>query len=402
MNKIFSVLRFEYLTLVKSTSFVVMTIIMALAGLILPAAPSVGGIIGESLTGGGNRAAVSDPSGLFSADVWARYMADYDGAYYESAALAQAAVEAGDRDFGVLFDGYGFALYVPEMNISYYSVANRVEDLVRSEYRLYKLAGIGLTGAEAEAILNYTPPSRIVAAAAPEGDSAGRYQENIIYAYVMIFLLYFAMILYGQYVLISVIREKTTKTMELLITSCKPSVLINGKVLGVGLAGFTQMAVIALAALISMRVAADGTAGAVSVSPQIIGFMVIFFILGFFAFAYMYAALGSTVSRMEDANAVATLPILLIMAGFFIALFGLLNPGSIGVVIASYVPFVLPMVMFMRVCLGTAVWWEACAAAAVQAAAIVGAGWLGARIYRMGTLMYGNPLKLKEIIRMLR
>jgi ABC-2 type transport system permease protein len=207
----------------------------------------------------------------------------------------------------------------------------------------------------------------------------------------------------GQYVLTTVVREKSTKTMELLITSCKSGHLINGKVLGVGLATLTQLALLTVTAVVSMRVNANLLQGTedifvVSIKPEMIALMVLFFLMGVFAYAFLYAALASTVSRMEDANNAAGVPMMMIVAGFFAAMMALMAPGAAWVTVLSYVPFFTPMVMFTRICLGTAEVWEVTLAVGLQLATIVLTGWLGGRIYRMGTLMYGNNLNLKDML----
>jgi ABC-2 type transport system permease protein len=260
----------------------------------------------------------------------------------------------------------------------------------------------GLTSAAAEEILSYAPAGKIEAVSAPDSASAENYSENIIYAYAMIFLLYFGMLMVGQYILTSVVREKTTKTMELLVTSCKSSKLIHGKVVGVGLANLTQLVLLGGAAVASMLFNAGLNAGVegafiVSVQPWILTCLLVYFLLGFFAYGYVYAALGSTVSRMEDANSAAGLPMMLIIAAFLTSMLGLLSPGETWVTVLSYVPFFTPMMMFMRVCLGVAAWWEAVLAVALQLLTILATGWLGGRIYRMGTLMYGKKLNLKDL-----
>jgi ABC-2 type transport system permease protein len=250
---------------------------------------------------------------------------------------------------------------------------------------------------------------------APDAKIGDIMLENVIYAYVILFMLYFALIICGQYIVTSIIREKSTKAMELLITSCKSWKLINGKVLGVGLAGLTQFALMVAATLLSMTVngmvmaAALGPDAAstgglmsgnfqVAVQPQILTLMVVFFMLGYFAYSYMYAALASTVDRMEDANAIVGLPMMLIVGSFLAANFGLMSPGAGWVVVLSYVPFFTPMVMFTRICLGAAAQWEIWLSILLQLAIIPVMGWLGAKIYRMGTLMYGNKPGFKNII----
>ena len=406
MKQLMTVLQFEYMTFVKGKMFIVSTIIMVIAGLILPAVPSFGGMLSGGIMGTEEGAviAVADASGLFPKEKFSEYLSDYEFIDYTGGAGARAALESGADDIAVeIREDLSFTLYVSVMKISYYAILSEIDSMVRREYRMAKLGEAGLAPEDAGGILDFNPQGRIEAVSAPDAGDAENYQENMVYAYAMLFLLYFGLLMFGQYILTSVIREKTTKTMELLITSCKPSSLIHGKVFGVGLASLTQLLLLGAAAVVSMNFNASINAGAediliVAVKPVIIACMFIFFLLGFFAFGYIYAALGSTVSRMEDANSASVFPMMLIIVAFFGAMAGLLNPGASWVTVMSYIPFISPMVMFMRVCLGTATLAEAAAAGGIQLLAIVFTGWLGGHIYRMGTLMYGKKLNVKDII----
>jgi ABC-2 type transport system permease protein len=406
MRKLTTILTFEYFTFVKSPAFIVMTIIMFLVGMVLPMVPSLQGIASTIVGEGSERVAVADTQGRFPPGKWAEYLPDYECVFYPSAEEALAAVINGFCAIAVEIGADDYTMYVSAMKLTYYNLENQIKNMVRTGYRLQKMTEAGLSAQAADDILNYDPSGSIVTVAMPDEDDGGNYQQNLVYAYVMLFILYFTLMSSGQYILTSVVREKTTKTMELLITSCKTDTLIHGKVLGVGLAGLTQMAVIAAASGLSMLAAGRGKPAdemlASGIPPDVIAFMVLFFMLGFFAYAYLYAGLGSTVSRMEDAGSVSMLPMMLIIAGFFGAIFGMFTPGAVWVRVLSHIPLISPMVMFMRVCVHTAPWWEACLAAAVQFTAIMFFGWLSARIYRMGTLLYGNKPNLRELARLLR
>jgi len=105
---------------------------------------------------------------------------------------------------------------------------------------------------------------------------------------------------------------------------------------------------------------------------------------------------------MEDANSVSGLPTILILTGFFSSLIGLTNPGAGWVIVFSHIPIFAPFTMFMRICMGTASSWEIAVSLVAQILTVGVLSWLGSRIYRMGTLMYGNKLRLKELFRAMR
>jgi len=140
----------------------------------------------------------------------------------------------------------------------------------------------------------------------------------------------------------------------------------------------------------------------ISIQGRILVFLVIFFLLGYVMFSYIYAALASTVSRMEDANSVSGLPTILILTGFFSSIVGLTNPGAGWVIVLSHIPIFAPFTMFMRICMGTASNWEIAVSLVAQILTVGVLSWLGSRIYRMGTLMYGNKLRLRELFRAMR
>jgi ABC-2 type transport system permease protein len=140
----------------------------------------------------------------------------------------------------------------------------------------------------------------------------------------------------------------------------------------------------------------------VNLQPYLLALMAVFFILGFVMYSYIYAALASTVSRMEDANSIGTLPMMLVMVGFFASMIGMSTPGATWVVTLSHIPLFAPFVMFTRVVLGTAEYWEIAVSLVAMVATIALLSFLGSKIYRMGTLMYGNKPKLKDLFQAFR
>jgi ABC-2 type transport system permease protein len=131
-------------------------------------------------------------------------------------------------------------------------------------------------------------------------------------------------------------------------------------------------------------------------------YAVVFFLLGFFSLAFIYAALGSTVSRMEDAGSVGMLPMLLVVATFLVSMAGLMTPGAVYVKICSFVPFLSPTVMFVRICMSEVPPLQIAAALAINAGCILGSGFISTKIYRVGVMLYGKPPKLRDIVRYVR
>jgi ABC-2 type transport system permease protein len=184
-----------------------------------------------------------------------------------------------------------------------------------------------------------------------------------------------------------------------------------GKVFGTGCAGLMQFGALILCAAVSLGVnrqgweeMSPGMAGVISsaLSAELLIYAVLFFLLGFFSFAFLYAGLGSTVSRIEDAGSVTTLPTVLIIATFLVAMSGMTAPGALYVRICSFAPFMSPMVMFVRVCMTDVPFYEALAALALNCAYVFVSGWISAKIYRVGVMLYGKKPNFADIVRYVR
>lgn len=232
--------------------------------------------------------------------------------------------------------------------------------------------------------------------------------DNFFYAYVMTFAVSLAIMLYGQMVAGSVVQEKSSRAMELLITSTKPTAMMFGKVFAACLAGMAQLAVIFGTALVcyqcnraywedNMMITA-----LFNIPLEMLAYMLVFFILGFFVYAFMFSAAGSMASRAEDLNPL-TFPINTIS---FVSMMIVMPAATTGdtsgtlLTVCSYIPFTSPLAMFSRVALSTVAWYEIAASIGILAMSSVVIGLLSARLYRTGVLLYGTPPKFSSILRM--
>lgn len=220
-----------------------------------------------------------------------------------------------------------------------------------------------------------------------------------------------AIIFYGQMVASSVATEKSSRAMELLITSAKPSSLMFGKVFGAGCAGLLQFVLILGTAYGAYQINEPYYTGTMSVMKTLFNlpvetllFALVCFILGFFIYAFMFAALASLVSRLEDLSNVITPATMMFVVVFFIVIVAL-NTGEVDtplMVACSYIPLTSPMAMFVRVTMGNVAAWEIVISVVLMAAGAIALGYLGAAIYRVGVLMYGKPPKLSGLASMLK
>jgi len=401
MRQVFSVARFEFLSFAKSPTFIGMTIFMIALALIGPMIPSIIGLFGNVTAE--RTIAVVDTTGQFDATTIDAFIPP-QATFFPTIEAARNAVSEGNYNYALELRDGSFNLYVTAMGIGIANLEHSIIGMYRHLHQMEQFQAAGIDPAQTAAIMGFTPTSDILTLAAGGdivADTMDSFFENFIYAYVMAFILYFGIMIGGQYLLTTVIREKSTKTMELLITSCKAGRMLNGKVLGVGSAVLLQLLLMVGAAVVSMNISyaiSDGDAFIVNLQSEIMVYLVLFFLLGFIMFSYIYATLASTVSRMEDASSISFLPQILIIGGFFASVMGMQNPGADWVVIVSHIPFFAPFVMFARIAMDNAATWEIALSIAVQVVTIVIIAILGARIYRMGTLMYGNKPKLKDLL----
>ncbi|MFC4403169.1 ABC transporter permease [Gracilibacillus xinjiangensis] len=222
--------------------------------------------------------------------------------------------------------------------------------------------------------------------------------------YIILFLLYFAVIAYGNMIATDIANEKTSRVMEILISSSSPVSQMFAKILGIGLVGLTQMTVFLGLGYIIVKQKQEELVGGffevfglsdVSLSTFI--YAIIFFLLGYFLYATMAAMLGSLVSRTEDVQQMMMPVTLLIVGAFMISMIGLSNPGSQFVTMSSYVPFFSPMTMFLRVGMLDIPVWEIGLSIMILIITIFAFAIIGAKIYRGGVLMYGTSTSLKDI-----
>lgn len=230
---------------------------------------------------------------------------------------------------------------------------------------------------------------------------------NYGFTYGFIFVVYFLVIFYGTTVSTSVAREKSDRTMELLITSANPSKLFYGKVFGAGLAGLLQFSLIVVSLFAGFRLnqAAWGfnIMRYLDIPPKVLIIFLGFTLLGYLLYLFFYAMLASTVSKVEDVST-ASMPIMLLMvASFLVVNFSMSNPDSLIMKVASFIPFSSPFAMFARSSLGSTVTnWEIILGFIILLVTMIFTAFISARLYRLGTLNYGNRLKLGEAIRLLR
>jgi ABC-2 type transport system permease protein len=252
--------------------------------------------------------------------------------------------------------------------------------------------------------------SKKVSGGKSTGESAG---QSFSLAYFMGIILYMAILLYGINVMSSVLEEKTTKIVEVLVSSLRPFQLLLGKVLGVGAVSIFQFLIwgVSTRLLITQRTrlmgeSGVGDAGQIFQMPHVTASTAVVFILyflgGFLLYSAMFSAVGAMSSNEQEARQ-AQQPVVMLLVASFISMFAMLNdPGSPLSVTLSMIPFSAPIAMPVRWAAGNLPIGEVALSLGILFVSIIGVTWVASRIYRVGILMTGKRPNLKELVRWVR
>lgn len=243
-----------------------------------------------------------------------------------------------------------------------------------------------------------------------EGGQAKKkgFDEAYFGTFTFVMILYMALLLYGVAVMRGILEEKSNRIMEVLLGSLSPDQLMTGKILGIGLVGLTQMFIYAATAgLVRLYIAASPMAGDWSgaldaVSPLKMVYFLVFFLLGYFLYTSLFAAVGAVCNSEQEAQNLQTPVVMCLVVPMVATFFFVANPDSTAAVVVSLIPLFTPMVMFMRICVLTPPFWQIALSIVLMLAAnylfFKGVG----RIFRIGVLMYGKRPTVPEILRWAR
>jgi ABC-2 type transport system permease protein len=283
-------------------------------------------------------------------------------------------------------------------------VKARIEEAVSKAVMRNKLRNQGLGAEEVDRML---APISIDSTQMKDGKVVTSDSESaFLTGYVMVFLLYFSVTYYAMNVARSVIQEKTSRIFEVMLATVKPEEMMAGKMLGVGAAGLTQILLwILLAAMAAFGVVlSHGGAPTIHLGitwVQMIGFCV-YFLLGFAFYSSVAAAAGACFnaeSEVQQLSFVIVMPMFLAVVSYA---YILTSPNAAYSKFLSFFPPTAPLAMFLRMRAQMPAAWEIALSLALMLAAIYGVLWIGARIYRVGILMYGKRPNLPELLRWLR
>ncbi len=242
-----------------------------------------------------------------------------------------------------------------------------------------------------------------------EGEAEEKGQTFVV-AFSMVYVLCLTLLLWGVATMRSVLEEKTTRIVEILISSVRPFQLLAGKMLGVAAAGFTQFLIWVVSAGL---LGSYGRTMAVALRPgammpslplptSLLVYLVVFFLGGYFLYAAQFAAVGAMVSSEEEAQQMQLPVVALTLVGLMLFPVILRNPNSTLSTVLSLIPLFSPTLMFLRIAIQTPPFWQIALSLALVVLATVGVLYLSAKIYRVGMLMYGKRPSLVELLRWLR
>lgn len=418
MNKMGTVVGFTFMNKVRTKSFIITTLVLALlvsVGLHVP-------YIIDKFSGGDDSPAKiglvyeGQPELAKSLEAYTekQQAAGYTLVPYEQAdkAKLQAAIDAGDIDGYLQFaegDGGVFpaVTYTSEKDSLGMGLQTALQAALQNVKAEYLTKGM-LSDEQIAALSAPIQIDAVKASAESGGSETGSQAEtaapiNFVIVYVLIILFFMTIMMTGNMISAEVTAEKSSRIMEILITSVSPLAQMFGKILGMFFIGLLQIAIFAgvIAINISLPynqpVLANFDLHLSDIRVEVLVLGLVFYVLGYFLYATLFAAIGSLVSRTEELGQ-AVMPItMLSLAAFYIGIFSLSTPNSLLMKVSSFIPFVSPVSMIVRVGIGEPPVWEIAVSLVVLAVAIFLFGWLSAKIYRTGVLLYGKRPTFKEL-----
>ncbi|MBE6718293.1 MAG: ABC transporter permease [Ruminococcaceae bacterium] len=334
-------------------------------------------------------------------EIFANAFTDYDVQITnDSVDEIKSKITSGEAECAFVMTGATEYTYYVETLTIYDSNSAIADEVLQQIYQMNAMINGGMTAEQAGEVMNIQIKGTV--------ESLGKDQmQNFFYTYIMIFALYMVILLYGQMVAMNVATEKSSRAMEVLITSAKPLSMMFGKVIASCIAGLVQLSAIFGSALVfyNLNESYWGDNMIVdsifNIPPELLVFMLVFFLLGFLIYAFLFGAIASTVSKLEDINTAVQPVTYLFVFGFLVVMISM-GSGSVDNIlmkVCSFIPFTSPMAMFTRIAMSTVAWYEIVISIAILIGSTIGIGILSAKIYRVGVLMYGTAPKIKNIIK---
>lgn len=426
------ILQREYMSIVGKKSFIVMTLLMPFLLILLGCIPVLLQMIN---TNDEKTVAVIDETGRYGGAIKSDDQFDFE--YYDQAKSGNARQlydEKGKELYAIVIiprdvEATHQLLVYSESAVSSTLIAHLERSmgktLTDAKVRSYGIEGLEKILKECNVEVNV----RSIKWSDGGSEETSSTDIAMIVGVALSMLSYFFVLMYGAMIMNSVIEEKTNRIVEVIVSSCKPLELMLGKILGVALVGFTQVAIWAVLLGIAGTVLGMGFIGSAVASPeavdaaqamaqssqsdsfvemllsvnyvQILFFFVVYFIGGFLLYASLFAGFGSAVDQASDASQFTTPIMIVIIIALYASLACMENPDGDVAFWCSMIPFTSPMVMMVRLPYDVPVWQMAFSVAVLYGTAI-GLTALSAKIYRTGILLYGKKNSFKDVIKWIK
>jgi ABC-2 type transport system permease protein len=416
VRRLWAIVRREYVERVRSKAFVIGTFV---GPLIMSGFMVVPGLLMQRQSGKPLRIAVVDASGSLGEAMKAalsRHKEGESGRFLVVDAGPGLAAEARERLRERVLDGSldGY-LYLPAdiahsasaeysgKNVSNLVDLGTLDHIVRETVVHERLAGAGFGAGRIEALLKPIDLKRTRISATGDREDRG---ASFVLSLIFMSVMYMSLMVWGAAVMNGVIEEKTSRVVEVVMSSVSPNRLFGGKLLGVGAAGLTQFLVWAVvASVISFfggRLAAASGMPMPEIPLHVLLFFVVYFLLGYFLYASLFACVGASVSSHQEAQSLVFPVMIPIISGFMLSFAVLGSPDSALSTTLSLIPFWTPLLMFLRISALTPPTWQIVLSIVLTGATIIAMNWAASRIYRVGILMYGKRPTFPEILKWVR
>lgn len=419
MKKILTLIKREYKESVYKKSFIIMTILMPLLMVALGVIPSL---------------LIRLESGK-SKDL---HIIDQSGLVYESLKMSmQDTLESGEMRFRLSLidvgadslqaaidaekkliskDEISGLIIVPALvlqnepvkfmarNVANFNLNSRIRQSVSQIISMYRIKKSGL---DPQTVSKLIQPVQLKTIKISKGgkESERGFMEEYFGTFVFVLILYMTLILYGTSIMRSIVQEKSSRIIEVLLSGSNPFQLMAGKIIGQGAVGLTQY--LLWAAFGILFVLYGGNVVPISTkyfsfAPHIFIYFILFYVLGYFLFSSLFASIGAITNSDEEAQQLTFPVIMLLIVPLIFLGYLVKNPDSSLSVILSLIPFFSPIVMFARINLSAPPFMEIFGAVAILVVTIIFFIWIVSKIYRVGILMYGKRPNLAEIVRWMK
>lgn len=431
MNKIFAVIRREFIERVRTKAFILATLglpLLMVFAMVVPAMMMKGtdrttrvAVIDATSDGTGAAIVAALQKPTFKDGARPKYAIEHVQRGGDVTPARDSLLLRTSREVAEPLDG---VLILPEntlaagqvdyfgTNVSSFETMGELRRAVSSVVVGTRLERAGV---DAGVVAAATRPADMNTIKVSDGKPTGESGEaSFLLAYVMGFLLYISVVLFGQQTMMSVIEEKTSRIMEILASSLRPFQMLLGKVLGVGAVGLLQMGIwvgtvymvgqnrTVLAGLLKVPVETMQAMPIPSIPTDLLIVFLTYFGLGFLLFGALFAAVGSMVNSTQEAQQAISGVIMVIMVGFFGVFAVIKDPsGGLGTTL-SLIPFTAPFVMPVRWSMSSVPLPQLALSLVIMVASLLGVVWVAGRIYRTGILMYGKKPTLREVFRWVR